>query len=116
MTALLRAIDGGNFDFYCPGCNHRHPVAVGTPFHNGARWTFNESMERPTFSPSLHCKSGHYADGTAPQDCWLCKRGSKACGVCHSFIRDGQIQFLSDCTHDLAGQTVPIPPPPGEAA
>lgn len=29
--------------------------------------------------------------------------------VCHSFIRDGQIQFLSDCTHALAGQTVPLP-------
>lgn len=26
--------------------------------------------------------------------------------VCHSFVTDGKIQFLSDCTHDLAGQTV----------
>lgn len=29
--------------------------------------------------------------------------------VCHSFITDGQIQFLNDCTHPLAGQTVPLP-------
>jgi hypothetical protein len=29
--------------------------------------------------------------------------------VCHSFITDGQIQFLGDCTHPMAGQTVPIP-------
>jgi hypothetical protein len=28
---------------------------------------------------------------------------------CHSFVVDGQIQFLGDCTHKLAGQTVPLP-------
>lgn len=28
---------------------------------------------------------------------------------CHSFVVDGQMQFLGDCTHALAGQTVPIP-------
>ncbi|TGV39244.1 ammonia monooxygenase, partial [bacterium M00.F.Ca.ET.168.01.1.1] len=27
---------------------------------------------------------------------------------CHSFVTDGQIQFLSDCTHALAGQTVAL--------
>ncbi|MCZ4340562.1 hypothetical protein O4H52_03015 [Sphingomonadaceae bacterium G21617-S1] len=32
--------------------------------------------------------------------------------VCHSFVRNGQIEFLSDCTHALAGQTVPLPPFP----
>jgi hypothetical protein len=29
--------------------------------------------------------------------------------VCHSFVTDGRIQFLNDCTHPLAGQTVDIP-------
>ena len=29
--------------------------------------------------------------------------------VCHSFVTDGRIQFLGDCTHKLAGQTVNIP-------
>jgi len=28
--------------------------------------------------------------------------------ICHSFITDGKIQFLSDCTHHLAGQTVDL--------
>jgi len=28
---------------------------------------------------------------------------------CHSFVKDGHIEFLSDCTHDKAGQTVPLP-------
>jgi len=29
---------------------------------------------------------------------------------CHSFITDGQIKFLGDCTHELAGQTVALKP------
>jgi hypothetical protein len=29
---------------------------------------------------------------------------------CHLFIRDGALQFLSDCTHKLAGQTVDMVP------
>ena len=32
--------------------------------------------------------------------------------VCHSFIRDGQWQFLADSTHALADQTVPMLPIP----
>ena len=30
------------------------------------------------------------------------------CSVCHSFVTDGKIQFLGDCTHELAGQTVEL--------
>lgn len=29
--------------------------------------------------------------------------------VCHSFVTDGCIQYLGDCTHRLAGQTVDLP-------
>jgi hypothetical protein len=29
--------------------------------------------------------------------------------ICHSFVTAGHIQFLSDCTHEMAGQTVEIP-------
>jgi hypothetical protein len=28
--------------------------------------------------------------------------------VCHSFVRNGRIEFLGDCTHALAGQTVDL--------
>lgn len=50
----------------------------------------NGSMDKPTFRPSL-----------------LCNAGSQA--VCHSFVTDGRIEFLSDCHHALAGQTVDLP-------
>lgn len=29
--------------------------------------------------------------------------------ICHSYVRNGQMQFLGDCDHALAGQTVDIP-------
>lgn len=75
---------GRNWVFHCPGCKNAHPVDV-------PRWTWNGSMDRPTFSPSLMCN------------------GHDPASRCHSFIKDGQIQFLADCHHALAGQTVEIP-------
>jgi hypothetical protein len=52
-------------------------------------------MIRPTFEPSILISIGNGPD--APRL------------VCHSFVREGKIQFLGDCTHELAGQTVPLP-------
>lgn len=28
---------------------------------------------------------------------------------CHSYLRDGQLEFLADCTHALAGKTIALP-------
>ena len=27
---------------------------------------------------------------------------------CHSFVTDGKIRFLNDCTHEMAGETVDL--------
>jgi hypothetical protein len=27
---------------------------------------------------------------------------------CHSFVREGKIEFLNDCTHEHAGQTLDL--------
>ena len=32
-----------------------------------------------------------------------------------SYVKDGSIQFLADCTHALAGRTVPLQPWNGDA-
>jgi hypothetical protein len=120
----MRSIAGSNgaegFSFWCPGCNGNHGVWV-----KGATvWTFNGNTERPTFQPSLLVRSGHYLYGSehipgkvAGQDpCWCTWNrdhpGDPApfkCTVCHTFVTDGMIQFLGDCTHELAGQTVEMP-------
>lgn len=28
--------------------------------------------------------------------------------VCHTWINDGKVQFLSDCSHEFAGQTLDL--------
>ena len=80
--------------FNCPGCGEYHVAQITGP-PGAPIWVFNGDYVLPTLSPSLLVRS-HYAAG-APK-------------VCHLFIRDGQIEFLGDCTHTLAGQTVPLSP------
>lgn len=86
---------------------------------SGPRWTWNDSFERPTFSPSVLVRSGHHVPGYDGGGCW-CDFNAESvakgeapsgfqCGVCHSFVADGRIQFLSDSTHALAGQMVDLP-------
>lgn len=76
--------------FHCPGCEGGHAVPV-----TGKRaWSWNGYFDSPTLNPSLLVNVGG-ANPTQP--------------VCHSFIREGKIQFLTDCTHKLSGQTVEIP-------
>lgn len=88
----------------CPGCKCHHIIATVQPFSNGAKWTFNGDMEKPTFSPSLSVKTGSYA----------CPGFIDPPGIpgviCHSNITNGMIQFVDDgTTHDLRGQTVELP-------
>ena len=113
MSALgskLRSLDGGKVAFMCPGCKQMHHVTV-----DGSRgWTFNGDGDKPTFSPSVLVRSGHHMPGHTG-DCWCNARDSDGqpfgpiCFLCHSFVTDGQIRFLSDCTHELADQTVDLP-------
>ena len=73
--------------FHCPRCGHGHAVTVnGEKNSCGATWKWNGSLDKPTFTPSLNIV-----------------------GYCHSIVTDGKIQFLADCTHALAGQTVDLP-------
>ena len=116
MSALskkLRDAVGGLLHFWCPGCDEIHGVAVGAG--PGPRWNWNGNAEKPTFAPSILVRNGHYVPGHENQ-CWCTynaehpENPSKfTCGVCHSFVTDGRIQFLDDCTHALAGKTVDLP-------
>ncbi|HEV7337006.1 MAG TPA: DUF6527 family protein [Bosea sp. (in: a-proteobacteria)] len=95
---VFRLAEGGRLLFWCPGCDGAHQVQVGDG--PGPRWGFDGNYDRPTLTPSINVTyNGLDAgrDGAPPS-------------VCHSFVRDGQIQFLSDCTHALAGQTVSLKP------
>jgi len=117
VEGLFNILNDGSLLFYCPGCNESHQIWVNGEAQ--CKWRWNCSYDKPTFTPSLLIRSGHYASNRTPQDCWctyndkLKSEGKEEsefkCRVCHSFITDGKIQFLSDCSHELAGTTVDIP-------
>lgn len=71
--------------FHCPGCRYAHCYRV-----RGEQplWQWNGSMESPTFSPSLLINQHDPAQR------------------CHLFVRNGKIEFLGDCFHELKGQVI----------
>ena len=87
--------------FFCPGCGHKHAVWVSPGDH--PTWGYNGNPESPTFTPSLRV----YVPAMLPGEDW--PNGKPEETLCHSFVKDGQIQFLADCAHKLAGQTVLLP-------
>lgn len=77
------------YTFDCPGCHAAHFVCVKN-VPGGCAWHWNGDANKPTVTPSILVSAG------SPE-------------ACHSFIVDGKIQFLGDCKHALAGQTVELP-------
>ena len=110
----LRSLEGGMLAFECPGCGCMHGVTVEGDAP-GPRWTYNGNPDKPTFSPSILVRYSHWVPpGTTPEIRQKIESGeivqTEIHDVCHSFVTDGRIQFLGDCTHALAGQTVDLPP------
>jgi hypothetical protein len=77
--------------FFCPGCRNEHPFTVKTNIPGRPVWEWNGDLVHGTFAPSLLCNSQHPPSR------------------CHSFVRNGRIEFLGDCHHELKGQTVDVP-------
>lgn len=104
---------GDHYAFFCPGCKTWHSVGKG--------WTFNKDFEYPTFSPSIlvrsGCKAPHF--NKDKDSCWCTYNAEREsagenpsifnCQLCHSYITNGEICFLSDSTHELSGRTVRLP-------
>lgn len=63
---------------------------------------FNGDKEKPTFRASVlvyEIIPPDQVDGSS----------YKGRPRCHSFVTDGRIEYLSDSTHELRGQTVDLP-------
>lgn len=93
---------------WCPGCGlddgpglHMIPVES----HSGPWWQWNGDLVNVTLEPSVKTE---WANPELP----MVHEHPRGQFVCHSFLRDGQWQFLADSTHALAGQTVPMTPLP----
>lgn len=99
------------FHFFCPGCKQGHGFrTVSHPAPNDLnddekelfknKWTWNNDFDRPTIMPSLNVLRKIGTDG----------RGKAIYETtCHSHVKDGMIQFLGDCKHDMKNTTVEIP-------
>ena len=85
-----RVDNAPDYVFICPGCGHGHGLYVTHPNEIGHKWSFDGDMEKPTISPSINSKWNY----------------NNIQHVCHFFVKQGKIQFLGDCTHELKGQTV----------
>ena len=59
-------------------------------------WGWNQDMENPTFTPSILVNGNvEFVNPTAPR--------------CHTFVTDGWIDYLTDCTHGMKGTKVRLP-------
>lgn len=95
--AKIKLVPGttGMYSFFCPGCGKTH--AVYTKQENNQEhpiWGFNGDVNKPTFTPSVAVLSTTKIAGAYRET------------RCHSFIREGRIEYLPDCDHELAGQII----------
>lgn len=95
---LFRVKDDPRNKLYwdCRGCGFIHAVNVD-PTLPPPVWGWNGSYTAPTFTPSVNV-TWTWGPEQIPK-------------VCHFFVREGMIEFLPDCTHELAGKTVPMSDP-----
>ena len=78
--SLITKLKSGEYMFYCVGCKCHHFVTD--------KWIIK--LDEATITPSV-----------------LTHRANKPSERrCHSFITKGKIQYLQDCSHELAGKTV----------
>lgn len=98
MSKLYHVVDNGvvkGFFFHCPGCKLGHSL-IARPYEDedDLGWKFNGDENCPTFSPGVLSKLAR-ADGSGIE-------------TCHFYVESGHLRFLNDCTHELAGKTVPM--------
>ncbi len=106
VTERLYRVGEHTAFFWCPACDKPHGVRVAGP----QAWSFNGDQERPTLGPSVlvHTDGAARLTGktgilvTSPQPGYRC----------HSFVRDGRIEYCPDCSHAMAGKSVDLPPYP----
>ena len=106
-TQLIADGTGGQLlMFWCEGCQTHHGPRVSGP--NGPVWGWNGDRERPTLTPSIRVQG---TVALTDEQCARVLAGEPLEPeplLCHTFVTDGQIQYLGDCTHALAGQTVDL--------
>lgn len=110
LSKYLRNVAGGGIAFWCEGCREAHVVWTGAG--PGPRWSWNGDVNKPVFGPSVLVRGHHIvrdAQGRWTGHWVLDENGLALPRVCHTFVgcngaQPGEIIYLGDCTHALAGQ------------
>lgn len=94
------------------------PVMIDGTRKGTGNWTWNGDVDKPTLKPSLLTRAklftdqGHkdymawYKQGCPPLECGVEFESKEM--ICHTWITDGKVIFLDDCTHELKGQTLDL--------
>jgi len=109
LSSKLRKLEHGRVAFWCPGCISYHQVIVEGDPNKEPVWGYNNNPDAPTFNPSVLVRG---TKELTQEECDRIIQGetiTPIATVCHSYVRDGQIQFLDDSTHFMSGTTVDLP-------
>lgn len=106
LGTKLRTLEGGRVAFWCPGCDEAHQVRVDPAY--GSVWGFNGDGDAPTFTPSILVNGKRRITDAEHARLMSGETVDVPDTTCHSFVTNGQIQFLGDCSHALSGQTVSL--------
>jgi hypothetical protein len=103
VSAVLRRAQGG-YSHWCPGREEMHVIFD--------RWRFDGNLDCPTFTPSVKITGKQIVrvDGEWTGEWVRDAAGNTVDECCHYILTAGQLNFCGDCTHALAGKTVPLPP------
>lgn len=94
--------------YWCQGCEATHGVKT----KGQGAWSWNQDAEKPIFGPSVLYQSDMWKPPVTPENLAQFRAApweqTQVKHVCHTFIgcngaQPGEVIFLSDCTHALAG-------------
>jgi hypothetical protein len=94
--------------FWCEGCRTHHGPRVQAGSTPGPVWDWNWDRERPTIQPSILVQG---TESPTDEDLARMRAGETVEPRplrCHSFLTDGRLQYLGDCSHALAGTIVDL--------
>lgn len=90
--------------YWCQGCGDYHTIKT----KGDGAWNWNGDIHNPVITPSVKVTWAAIPDAPDEFKEWRTER------ICHTYIGcngalPGQVIFLGDCTHALAGQIHPFP-------
>ena len=100
--------------YWCQGCESTHSIKV----KGQGAWSWNQDDQKPVFGPSVLYQSNTWTPPVTPENMEQYRAApwtqTQTKHICHTFIgcngaQPGEVIFLSDCTHSLAGTVQPFP-------